>query len=112
MNTTYGYCTAPNHMPPNHSGHLASRGWDADYFRKKASDIGPCKLAFIEKILMSKTYVEQTYLSCMGLFRLERTYSALKKVEEVLQKNLDQQTYNPLEVKSPILHPNLRSNYK
>jgi transposase len=129
MNTTYGYCTAPNHMPPNHSGHLASRGWDADYFRKKASDIGPCTLAFIEKILMSKTYVEQTYLSCMGLFRLERTYSALrleqackrlenvsqvsyKKVEEVLQKNLDQQTYNPLEVKSPILHPNLRSNYK
>jgi transposase len=125
---THGYCTKPEHMPANHSSFLESRGWDADYFRTKASSIGPFTLAFIEKIFTTKTYIEQTYLSCKGLFRLVGIYNALrvekacerlqnaqrvsyKMVEEVLKKNLDQAQPSQLQEPTIINHENLRANY-
>jgi transposase len=122
----YGYTTIAEHRPPNHTGYLETRGWNADYFRNKARAIGPHTLGFVEKLLTSKQYIEQTYLSCMGLFRLVGMYSALrvenackrlesvtevryKMIESVLKNNLDQappatQTHNTITE-----HENLRN---
>jgi hypothetical protein len=125
----YGYCTIPEHMPANHTGYLESRGWDADYFRKKASEMGPYTLAFIEKIFTTKAHVEQTYLSCMGMFRLVGMFTSLrveqackrlehahkvsyKMVEEVLKKNLDLANNEQAQAPSLFNHENIRANYK
>jgi transposase len=122
-----GYTTCPEHRPPNHTGYLETRGWNADYFRSKAHVIGPYTLGFVEKLFTTKQYIEQTYLSCMGLFRMVGMYSALrvenacrrlesieqvnyKMVESVLKNNLDQ---SPQQIQqAPMVaveHENLRN---
>jgi transposase len=126
----YSYNTIAEHMPSNHTGYLQSRGWDADYFRSKASEVGTYTLAFVEKLFTTKIYIEQTYLSCTGLFRLVGIYNALrveqackrlenvqkvnyKMVEEILNKNLDQQITPTPQQQNPSVgtHTNIRANY-
>ena len=70
----YGYTTQKLHMPPNHQ-HMAERkGWNADTFINRASLIGPHTKVFVERILSSKVFPEQTYNSCLGIFRLGKQY--------------------------------------
>lgn len=70
----HGYTTLQSHMPENHK-HMAERkGWNADTFINRAAFIGPATKAFVERILTSKVFPEQTYNSCLGLFRLGKQY--------------------------------------
>jgi transposase len=131
LKAKFAYSTTKEHMPPNHVGYLATRGWNSDYFIDKAQAIGPYTEHYVRRLLESKIYVEQTYTSCIGLFRLVGNYSALdvelacqylqhsstasyKRVEEVLRRKLMLQQLVPV-VQSPIpVHNNIRSsnNYK
>ena len=63
-------------MPQKHSKYLETRGWDAQYFRSQADEIGSNTRWAIDKILSSKQLIEQTYNSCLGVLRLTKKFSA------------------------------------
>lgn len=127
LKAKFAYSTTKEHMPPNHAGYYESRGWNSQYFINKAKEIGPFTEQYISRMLESKIYVEQSYTSCMGLFRLVGQYSSLrveqtckhlqnaptvsyKRIEEALRKNIIEQAI-ALPITSPIpLHGNIRSS--
>ncbi|NQT77610.1 MAG: IS21 family transposase [Bacteroidetes bacterium] len=103
-----GYTTLDEHMPENHLRYKQTRGWDADYFMAEAAKIGDCSVDVFKRVLASKEFIEQTYLSCKGLKRLSEIYGpqrfeaacqrAMKgtrvnygMIKNILKKNLDKQ---------------------
>jgi transposase len=101
-----GYTTLSEHMPEKHLKYKETQGWDADYFISLAENIGDCSVGVFKKILASKEFIEQTYLSCKGLKRLSEIYGsqrfesacrrALKgskvtygMIKNILERNLD-----------------------
>ena len=101
-----GHSTVKEHMPPNHRFIASIKGYDPEYFLGKAARIGSCTYRVVEKVLEQKRLVEQTYNSCMGIFRLgekygsERLEAACKRaltgykvtytlVRDILERNLD-----------------------
>ena len=68
------YTTTAEHMPEKHLHYWQTRGWDADYFLKMASRIGPNSKDYFKKVLDSKDFVEQTYRACLGLKSLSEKY--------------------------------------
>jgi len=68
------YITCEDHMPPKHLKYKEILGWDADYFLSVAQKIGENSVAVFKKILASKDFVEQSYLSCRGLIKLSEQY--------------------------------------
>jgi len=72
----YGYSTYAAHMPEKHLKYLEQRGWDAEYFRKQADQIGPATRWAIDQILASKQLIEQTYNACLGVIGLKNKYSS------------------------------------
>ena len=125
----YGYTTLQSHMPSNHQ-HMAQRkGWDADTFINRADAIGPSAKHFISRILSSKVFPEQTFNSCLGIFRLGKQYgndrleAACKRaaqspyanygiIQNILKNNLDK-TIQP-EINFIPDHDNIRgsTNYQ
>jgi hypothetical protein len=102
----YGYTTLPAHRPPNHQHMMERKGWNADTFMNRAESIGPATKFFIGRILSSKVFPEQTYNSCLGIFRLGKQYgndrleAACKRaaespnanygiIQNILKNNLD-----------------------
>ena len=71
----HAYTTLPGHMPHNHTKYLEQRGWDVQYFKNKGQQIGPNTQWALEQILESKSIIEQTYNSCLGVLNLAKTYS-------------------------------------
>lgn len=103
-----GYTTLKDHMPANHQYMEQSKGWDSEYFIKQANQIGPYTSDIVEHILKSRTFIEQSYRSCIGVLRLANAYTparlenacALIKnaakinygiLERVLKNNMDKQ---------------------
>jgi transposase len=102
-----GYTTLGEHRHPNHQFIAGIKGYDPEYFMEKAKRIGCCTHSLIVKVLEKKRFVEQTYNSCLGIFRLGEKYgnarleAACKRalagykvtytmVKEILERNLDQ----------------------
>jgi len=72
---SHGYSTLPIHMPEKHVKYLEQKGWDADYFKTQAKRIGPNTEWAITTMLSSKSLIEQTYNSCLGVLRLAKKYT-------------------------------------
>lgn len=121
----YGYTTLHAHMPANHVFIQEHKGWNADTFINHALAVGPATKSFITRILSSKIFPEQTYNSCLGIFRLGKQYgndrleAACQRaidsphanygiIQNILKNNLDK-TEEPL--KNPIpTHENIRGS--
>ena len=120
----HGYTTLPEHMPEKHQRYLEMRGWDAEYFIKRAARIGENTAWVIEKVLSSKAFPEQTYNACLGILSYERKYSPerleaackraygapvinYKIISNILKNNQDKQTSIQMEIKLPE-HENIR----
>lgn len=71
----HAYTTLRDHMPANHQAVYEQRGWDENYFLKKAKAIGPFTNQVIAKVLSGRFFTEQTYRSCLGILRLGDKYS-------------------------------------
>jgi len=117
----HGYTTLEDHMSANHKFMNQYRGWDCEYFIKQAKLIGPSTTMAIDHILKSRTFIEQSYNSCLGVLRLAKIYSserlenactlvqhALKinygLIERILKNNMDKQDLHPKNQPTP---PNL-----
>ena len=74
----YAYSTLPIHMPERHKHYLEQKGWDASYFKQEAEKIGPNTLWAMSSILDSKSLIEQTYNTCLGVLRLGNKYSGTR----------------------------------
>jgi len=103
------YTTLAEHMPEKHQKYQEIKGWDADYFLRKAQELGESSLAIMNHILQSRTFTEQAYNACLGLLRLcerygkDRFENACKRaieaprinyrlIDNILANNLDKQT--------------------
>jgi len=101
-----GYTTKEEHMPERHRAYKRTKEYNAAYYLGKASGIGPCTKEVIGRILDSKIFVQQSYLSCQGILSLVRKYpvtrieSACERartasgvtyqmIRQILVKNLD-----------------------
>jgi len=71
----HAYTSLPVHMPENHVRFLEQAGWDASYFKRQAKIIGENTLWAMTEILKSKSLIEQTYNSCLGILSLSKKYS-------------------------------------
>jgi len=122
----HGYTTLTEHMPVHHAHMIKSRGWDADYFLAQAMLVGPCTRDYINRILSSKFFPEQTYNSCLGLLRLARQYTPQRleaaccralasaasnygMISNILKNGLEQPT-EPAQSAIP-LHDNIRGEH-
>ena len=125
----YGYTTLSAHMPANHKHMHERKGWNIDTFMNQAEVIGPSTKEFIGRILSSKIFPEQTFNSCLGIFRLGKQYgnnrleAACKRaaesthanfgiIQNILKNNLDKIIQPEINFIPP--HENIRgeSDYK
>ena len=61
------YVTEESHMPDSHRDYA---GWSGEWFRRKASAVGPETLAVVEHILGSRQVEQQSYRTCRALIGL------------------------------------------
>lgn len=71
-----GHTTLPEHMPPDQRHFAQIKGYNREYFVERATQIGDNTEGVISKILEQKIYIEQTYNSCLGVFRLGEKYGS------------------------------------
>jgi transposase len=103
------HTTLPEHRPKSHQKHLE---WTPERITHWASTIGPSAATAVASIMESRTYPEQGYRSCLGLLRLEKTYSkerleaacaravysrilSYKSIQSILKNGLDRQPLSP-----------------
>lgn len=122
----HGYTSTVSHMPEKDRMYQEQMGWDADYFEKWASDVGQDTVWAINYILQSKSLIEQTYKSCLGVLRFaksktpQRLEAACARarssgkvnygvIKNILEKNLDKipSVQQSLDFKTPA-HENIR----
>ncbi|WP_276364575.1 IS21 family transposase [Daejeonella sp. H1SJ63] len=89
----HGYTTIAEHMPQGHQRYLEQKGWDADYFLLQAEKMGIASKAYMQAMLDSKRFTEQTYHACLGILRLARSYGT-ERIEAACTRALKGRTYN------------------
>jgi transposase len=118
-----GFTTNPGHRPASHKAHLE---WTPERLTHWAASLGVACRQVVEYLIASRPHPEQAYRSCLGLFRLGRTYGdnrleaacqravqlhaiSYKSVAAMLKAGLDQQPLACSENSTPpILHDNVR----
>jgi hypothetical protein len=119
-----GHTTLADHMPPDHKHYARIKGYTPDYFIERATQVGVSTVSAVSRILEQKIFAEQTYTSCLGVFRLGEKYgnarleSACNRalagykvtymiIKNILERNLDKATQGDLFISIPE-HENIR----
>lgn len=101
-----GYTTLKEHRPESHQRYLEQKGWVPDDFIAMAVKVGEHTENAIRNLLLSKTFIEQTYDGCIGILRLANKYGETRLeaacrralqgnhinyriIKNILDKNLD-----------------------
>ncbi len=104
--TNTSYITNAQHMPDNHKTFYEQKGWNKEDFLKQANNIGEYVYQAIVKVLENTAFIEQSYNSCLGIFRLKSKYDkerlnmackralkgkyiSYKAIQNILQNNQD-----------------------
>lgn len=109
---SHGYSTMAEHMPENHREYTRSKSYNAAYYLKAASGIGPATRQTMQSLLDRVPFVSQAYRSCSGVLRLAGkygnnrveaackrigpVYATYKKLESMLEAGLDRAVETPL----------------
>lgn len=67
----YKHSTLKEHMPP---AHRAQAEWTPERMKRWANKIGPNTMKFIERLIASRAFPEQSYRTCLGVLRLGSRY--------------------------------------
>ena len=119
-----GHTTLADHMPPDHKHYARIKGYTPDYFIERATQIGVSTVSAVSRILEQKIFAEQTYNSCLGVFRLGEKYGNARLeaacnralagykvtymiIKNILERNLDKAPQGDLFVSIP-KHENIR----
>lgn len=120
-----GHTTLEEHMPSHHKYSKRAKGWSREYFIEQATNVGENTKRVISKILEQRSFVEQSYLSCLGLLRLGGKYGnerleaaclralggykvSYRIVKNILERNLDTLGQQPDLFTSIPKHENIR----
>lgn len=120
---SHGFTTLDFHMPERHLSYIKTRGWNQEYFIKKAALTGPFFKEAVIHILNSRRFTEQSFNACLGLLRLENKFGkerlerasemalssgavSYTSISTILLNNRDKQAETP-EPKIP-RHENIR----
>jgi transposase len=87
-----GWTTVVEHMPESHRAMLHQRGWNKEEFLRRATAIGPNVHKFAEKLL-DRACNEQSFQSCLGVFRLTIGYPN-DRVDKACLKALEDNSYS------------------
>jgi transposase len=93
---TGGFTTDAAHMPESHRRHLE---WTPGRLIRWAEETGPATAQLVEGILQSRPHPEQGFRSCLGLFRLGRTYGS-DRLEAACRRALALQAFSYRSVQS------------
>lgn len=74
----HGFSTTGTHMPIGHQNYAQQQGWTPDYFLKQAIAIGSSVQRYVDEVLKSRAYTEQTYNACRGILRLHQEYGSAR----------------------------------
>lgn len=122
--TNHGITTVPEHMPEKHQAIVRQRGWNPEYYLKRAKQAGSNTVDFFSKVMESKMMIDQSYNACRGLVRLMEQYGASRMeaacrrgltghrftytaIKKILENKMDQLEENVSESRLP-MHNNLR----
>lgn len=121
-----GYTTLKEFMPPSHRAQLE---WGPERMRRWAGKIGCQTKEFIDIVMQSRPFPEQSYRACLGILRLGKRYgddrleraaaiaiakgmTRYKQIESILKNKMDQlpeEDTDRVEKKStPQAHDNVR----
>lgn len=70
----HDFTTIGDHMPASHQQFYEQQGWTPVYFLEQASRIGDSVHQYMDEVLKSRAYTEQTYNACRGILRLHNQY--------------------------------------
>lgn len=93
---TGGFTTDAAHLPESHRRHLE---WTPSRLIRWAEETGPATAQLVEGILQSRPHPEQGFRSCLGIFRLGRTYGS-DRLEAACQRALALQAFSYRSVQS------------
>jgi transposase len=99
----HGFTTIKEHMPESHQRFSEQKGWTPDYFLEQAIRIGSYTHLYVEKVLKSKSFTEQTYNACLGIMRLVKSYTG-QRVEAACKRALAGKTYNYTTINNILIH--------
>lgn len=100
---TNGFTTIKEHMPESHQRYSEQQGWTPEYFLQQALKVGSYTHLYIEKVLQSKSFTEQTYNACLGIMRLSKSYPP-QRMEAACKRALAGQRYNYTTLNNILIH--------
>jgi hypothetical protein len=89
----HGFTTTESHMPSGHLQYHQQQGYTPIYFLDKARLIGPATYNYMEEVLKSRAFTEQTYNGCRGILRLSIQYGS-ERLEAACRRALKGNAYN------------------
>jgi transposase len=112
----HDFTTVGDHMPAGHQHYFEQQGWTPAYFLAQALLISAVVHQYMDEVLKSRAYTEQTYNACQGILRLQHEYGALtgrvfnyKTIQNILIAHQDQLgRQQQTELFRLPEHPNLR----
>lgn len=120
----YGYTTEENHMPANHIAYKRTKEYNAAAIQTRALHMGQATKWAVDSLLASRSFPQQSYRTCQGLFSLASKYGearienacsiihtqssvfTLTMLRNMLQRNLDQ--YQIETISTTPLHAQVR----
>jgi transposase len=89
----HDFTTTGEHMPAGHQHYFVQQGWTPAYFLEQATIIGTIVHQYMDQVLKSRAYTEQTYNACRGILRLHHQYGA-SRLEAACARALTGQVFN------------------
>ena len=74
----HDFTTTGDHMPQGHQDFFEQQGWTPAYFLNQATLIGPAVHRYMDEVLKTRAFTEQTYNACRGILRLLKEYGPLR----------------------------------
>lgn len=96
----YRHTTITEHMPKSHQAHLE---WTPSRLIHWAEEIGVSTAQVVRTILERKPHPEMGYRACLGILRLEKTYSKAR-LEAASQRAVHLQAFSYQSLKSILKH--------
>ncbi len=70
----HDFSTVKEHMPDGHQKYYEQQGWTPQYFLNQAMRIGGNVHKYMDEVLKSRAFTEQTYNACRGILRLRQQF--------------------------------------
>jgi transposase len=99
----HDFSTVKEHMPDGHQKYYEQQGWTPKYFLDQAIRIGANVHKYMDEVLKSRAFTEQTYNACRGILRLREQYGP-QRLEEACLRALQGSVFNYRTIQNILLN--------